>query len=257
MMTQQRWIGFLTLLHVEVRSFARKWIRFLLPPALTVVLYFVIFGGLVGSQIRMIDGFTYMQYITPGLIMMAIVMNAYTNTVGALFLCRFHRGIEELAAAPLSNMTILLGYVLAATLRGLTVGFIALLLALFFAHLVLAHVMLMLVTAFLAAVLFSLLGFLNGLYAKNFDDISIVPTFVLTPLTYFGGVFYSIHMLPHFWQKLSYFNPIFYIINVLRYAVLGIADVSVFYGFSMLVILVVSLFLFNLHLLNKGVGIRT
>jgi len=257
MTPRESWIAFLALFRSVVQRFMRIWTQTLLPSVTTMVLYFVIFGTLVGSQLNAIDGFTYMQYITPGLIMMSIVTNAYSDTVGSFYFLRFQKSINELVVSPMSNKIILLGFVLGGTLRGLIVGALVLGVSLFFAHLELHHAVLMFATAFIAAMLFSLLGFLNALYARNFDDISIVPTFVLTPLTYLGGVFYSIHMLPPFWQKLSYLNPILYIVNALRYSLLGIADIAVYYGLSLMVVLVLVLFFINLRLLNKGVGIRT
>ncbi|HEV2614738.1 MAG TPA: ABC transporter permease [Gammaproteobacteria bacterium] len=251
------WIAFSALLRSEVRRFMRIWTQTLLPSVITMVLYFVIFGNLVGSQLKAIDGFTYMQYITPGLVMMSVVTNSYLNTVSSFYFLRFQRSMDELVISPMSNLVILLGFVLGGTIRGLLVGALVLIVGLFFAHLALTHIFLMVFTAFLAAMMFSLMGLLNGMYARSFDDISIIPTFVLTPLTYLGGVFYSIHMLSPFWQKISYLNPILYIVNALRYGLLGVTDIPIYYGLSMMVMFVAVLFAVNLRLLNKGVGIRT
>lgn len=256
MTPQQSFIAFIALFRAQVQRFLRIWTQTLLPSVITMILYFVIFGNLVGSQLKAIDGFTYMQYITPGLIMMSIVTNSYADTVGSFYFLRFQRSIDELVVSPMSSTTILLGFVLSGALRGLMVGTLVLLLSLFFTHLKLQHLFLMFVTAFISAVLFSLMGLLNGIFARNFDDISIVPTFVLTPLTYLGGVFYSIHMLSPFWQKLSYLNPILYIVNALRYGLLGITDIPIYYGLSIMILFVMILFMINLRLLKKGVGIR-
>lgn len=257
MIAEQSWIAFVALLRCEVRRFLRLWTQTLLPPVITMSLYFIIFGHLVGSQLHSIEGFTYMQYITPGLIMMPVVMNAYMNTVSSFYLLRFQRSIDELTVSPMSNMIILCAFMIGGALRGLMVGILVMGMSLFFTHLSLHHILWMLVSASLTAVLFSLLGFMNGVFARNFDDIAIIPTFVLTPLTYLGGVFYSIHMLPSFWQTVSYFNPIFYMVNALRYGLLGISDVPVGYGVLIMLLCSVVVFGLNLMLLKKGVGIRT
>jgi ABC-2 type transport system permease protein len=254
---QQAWIAFVALLRSEVRRFMRLWTQTLLPSVITMVLYFVIFGKLVGSQLNPIDGFTYMQYITPGLVMMSVVTNAYLNTVSSFYFLRFQRSMDELVVSPMSTLSILMGFVLGGSIRGFIVGGLVLGTSLFFTHLVLHHIFLMVFTTFLAAMLFSLMGLINGIYARSFDDISIIPTFVITPLTYLGGVFYAMNMLSPFWQKASYLNPILYIVNSFRYALLGITDIPVYYGLSMMGVFLLILFFINMHLLNKGVGIRT
>ncbi len=253
----QSWNAFYALLRCEIRRFMRIWTQTLLPPVITMTLYFVIFGTLVGSQLKAIDGFTYMQYITPGLVMMSVVTSSYLNTVSSFYFLRFQRSMDELVVSPMSNKIILAGFVLGGVSRGIIVGSLVMGVALFFTHLDLSHAPLMFLTILLAATLFALLGLLNGMFARNFDDISIIPTFVLTPLTYLGGVFYSIQMLSPFWQKLSYLNPILYIVNALRYGLLGITDIPVYYGLGMMGVLVFSFFLINLTLLNKGIGVRT
>lgn len=257
MNTQIYWIAFQTILRKETVRFLRIWIQTLLPPAITMTLYFLIFGNLLGSQIGKMNGFSYMQYIAPGLIMMSVITNAYTNVVSSFFGMRFQKSVEELLVAPLPNYLFLLGFVAGGVLRGLIVGLIVTIIALFFTHLAIHNFVTIIVVVLLAATLFALAGFTNALYAKKFDDITIVPTFVLTPLTYLGGVFYSIQLLPDFWRHISFLNPILYMVNAFRYGILGISDVSVTGSLVMLAICCVVLFWFNLRLLNKGVGIRT
>ncbi len=250
-------IAFVTLLRREITRFLRTWIGSIVPPVITMTLYFIIFGRLVGSQIKPIHGFTYMQYIAPGLIMMSVVTSAYSNVVSALYLLRFQRSIEEILVAPLPDSLFLFAFMLAGMLRSLIIALVITGVALFFTHLTLMHFFAIVFSILLASALFSLAGFLNGLYAKSFDHISFVPTFVLTPLTYLGGVFYSIHMLPAFWQKVSLLNPILYMVNAFRYGILGITDIPIAHALLMMSFFVVSLFLFNWYLLRKGYGVRT
>ncbi len=249
-------IALQTILTKEIRRFMRIWVQTLLPPAITMCLYFVIFGNLVGSRIGQMGGFTYMQYIVPGLIMMAVITNSYSNVVSSFYSAKFQRSIEEMLVSPVPNSTILVGYVLGGVARGIAVGLIVTLLSLFFTHLALHHVLVIIYTVVMTAVLFSLGGFINAVYAKSFDDISIVPTFVLTPLTYLGGVFYSIDLLPSFWQGVSLINPIVYMVNAFRYGVLGVSDVNVWFSLGMITLMSAALFLFSLHLLNRGTGLR-
>jgi ABC-2 type transport system permease protein len=251
------WIAFLTILRKESTRFFRIWIQTLLPPAITMTLYFLIFGNLLGSQIGRIAGFTYMQYIAPGLIMMSVITNAYTNVVSSFYGMRFQKSVEELLVAPLPNALLLLGFVAGGVMRGLIVGLIVTVIALFFTHLTIYNLLAIIVVVLFAAILFALAGFTNALFAKKFDDITIIPTFVLTPLTYLGGVFYSIQLLPDFWRHLSFLNPILYMVNAFRYGILGVSDVSVVSALSLLAVCCVALFWLNVHLLNKGVGIRS
>ncbi len=250
------WIAFTTILVKEVRRFARIWVQTLLPPAITMTLYFVIFGNLVGSRIGEMGGFDYMQYIVPGLIMMAIITNSYGNVVSSFYSAKFQRSIEELLVSPVPNHVILLGYVLGGVARGVAVGIIVTALSLFFAKLSIHHLLIVLYTVVMTAALFSLGGFINAVYAKSFDDIAIVPTFVLTPLTYLGGVFYSIDMLPAFWQGVSMVNPIVYMVNAFRYGVLGVSDVDVYLSLSMITLVTAGLYFFAYRLLENGTGIR-
>lgn len=253
----QSWIAFATLTYSEIARCLRIWTQTLLPSVITMTLYFVIFGSLIGPQIQAIGQFNYMQYITPGLIMMAIITNSYVSTVFAIYLMRFQKSIDELLISPMSSTLILLSFVVSGVFRGLCVGILVLGVSLFFTHLSIQHVFIMLLTALFSSIVFALLGILNGLYARNFDDVNLVPTFVLTPLTYLGGVFYSIHMLSPFWQKISYLNPIVYIVNAFRYSLLGTADIAVIYGIAVIIICAVILFCVNLKLLNTGTGIKT
>lgn len=251
------WIAFTSLLRKEIKRFLRIWMQTLLPPLVTMTLYFLIFGHLIGQRLGSIQGYSYIQYIAPGLIMMSVITAAYTNVVTSFFGMRFQRSIEELIVAPLPNYLLLFGFVAGGVARGLLVGLLVTLLALFFTHLQVVHFWVLLAIVPVTTVLFSLAGFTNGLFAKTFDDVSIIPTFVLTPLTYFGGIFYSIDLLPSFWRHLSLLNPILYIVNSFRYALLGISDISVISALTILFMCCVLLFLINLYFLNRGVGIRS
>ncbi|MEY3037918.1 MAG: hypothetical protein RL143_485 [Pseudomonadota bacterium] len=251
------WVAFSTIVVKEVRRFTRIWVQTLIPPAITMTLYFIIFGNLVGARIGQMDGFDYMQYIVPGLIMMSVITNSYGNVVSSFFGTKFQRYIEELLVVPVPNWVILSGYVIGGVARGLAVGFIVTLLSLFFTDLTLAHPFITLAIVFLTAVVFSLGGFINAIYANSFDDIAVVPTFILTPLTYLGGVFYSISMLPDFWQAVSQLNPILYMVNTFRYGILGVSDINVVFAFAMIILFVIVLGGFALHLLNSGKGIRS
>lgn len=254
---KSNWIAFQTILGKEVSRFFRVWTQTILPSAITMALYFVIFGKLMGSRIGNFDGFPYIQYIAPGLIMMAVITNAYSNVTSSFFLAKFQRSIEEILVSPISNFLILSGFVSGAVLRGLIVGLVVTLISAFFAHFTVHHALIMLLVVFLSALLFSLAGFINAVYAKKFDDIAIIPTFVLTPLTYLGGVFYSVNMLPPLWRTVSFFNPILYMVNAFRYGVLGISDVNIGFSLIFITMMIIVLFIFSLYLLNRGVGIRT
>lgn len=245
-----------TIVVKEIRRFTRIWVQTLLPPAITMTLYFVIFGNLVGRNISSMGGHDYMQFIVPGLIMMAVITNSYANVVSSFFGAKFQRSIEELLVSPVPHAIILFGFVLGGVARGLAVGLIVTVLSLFFTDLSLHHAFVMIYSVLMTAVLFSLGGFVNAVYAKSFDDVSIVPTFVLTPLTYLGGVFYSMDLLSPFWQAVSYLNPIVYMVNAFRYGVLGHSDVSIVLSLSLITGLVVVLFLYALRLLHSGTGMR-
>jgi len=250
-------IALQTILHKEIVRFMRIWTQTLLPPAITMTLYFIIFGKLIGSQIKNVDGFTYMQYIVPGLTMMSIMTNAYANTSSSFFSAKFSKSIEEMLVSSMPNYIILIGYLFGGCLRGLLVGLIVLLISFLFTHIHIQHMGIMLMMALLSALLFSLGGIANAIFAKKFDDISFIPTFVLTPLTYLGGIFYSIKQLPPIWQKISLLNPIFNIVDTFKFGVLGIADVNVYFGFSLVSILFIILFIGCLILLQKGIGLRS
>lgn len=253
----QIYISFITIMRKEVIRFMRIWTQTLLPPAITMTLYFLIFGKLIGSQISNISGFSYMQYIVPGLVMMAIITNAYSNTSASFFGTKFSKSIEEMLVAPVPNYVILLGFTLGGTLRGLMVGVIVILVSLLFTHLHIHNIWIVISMAILSSMLFSLCGFINGIFAKKFDDVSFVPTFVLTPLTYLGGVFYSIDQLPPVWKKISMFNPIVNIVSTFRYGILGVADVNIYFGFGLVCALFTVLLIWSLVLLQKGTGLRT
>ncbi len=251
-----QWIALSTLAIKEIRRFLRIWSQTLLPPAITMTLYFVIFGSLIGSRIGQMDGQDYASFVAPGLIMMSVLTNSYANVVSSFFGNKFQRCLEELLVSPTPNYIILFGFVAGGVARGLIVGFIVTLLSLFFTDMQIHNLAVVLVTVTLTAVLFSIAGLINGVYARNFDDVNIVPTFVLTPLTYLGGVFYSISMLPEFWQWVSKLNPILYMVNAFRYGFLGISDISVTAALAMIAVFIVAFSALALHLLKSGSRLR-
>lgn len=252
----ETWIAFCTLLKKEIRRFTRIWVQTLLPPAITMGLYFVIFGELIGSRIGQMGGFSYIEFVAPGLIMMSVLTNAYANVVSSFYSNKFQRSIEEQLIAPIPNWVILAGYVAGGVARGLFVGIIVTVLSLFFTRLQVQHPLLMITIVLLTAILFSLAGLINAVFAKSFDDISIIPTFVLTPLTYLGGVFYSIQLLPQFWQGISQLNPILYMVNAFRYGVLGVSDVDIGFALGMISAFIVAATIYAMHLLQTGKGLR-
>lgn len=249
-------VSLYTISYREMRRFLRIWPQTLLPPAITMSLYFVIFGNLIGKKIGIMAGFTYVEYITPGLIMMSIVTNSYGNVVSSLFGSKFQGSIEELLISPVSPHIILVGFVLGGNTRGLIVGIIVTLVSLFFTHLHVAHAFLTLLIILLTGTIFSLLGFINGIFARNFDEISIIPTFILAPLTYLGGVFYSVSLLPPFWKNLSMVNPLLHMVNALRYSILGSSDIRIEITLSLMIIVVLALYFLCVRLLVVGCGIR-
>ena len=257
MSPREIWVAFLTIIIREVRRFTRIWPQTLLPPAVTMTLYFIIFGNLIGRRIGEMDGFDYMEFIVPGLIMMSVITSSYANVVSSFFGMKFQRSIEELLVSPVPNWVILLGYVGGGMARGLLVGIAVTILSLVFTTLQVHSLLMVLATALLTSFVFSLGGFINAMYATKFDDISIVPTFVLTPLTYLGGVFYSISLLEPFWQSVSMANPILYVVNAFRYGVLGVSDVPPYYALAMLIVFAAVLYGVSLHLLRRGKGIRS
>jgi ABC-2 type transport system permease protein len=248
--------AFLTILVKEVRRFTRIWAQTLLPPAITVVLYFVIFGKLIGSRIGAMGGFDYIQFVVPGLIMMAVINNSYANVVSSFFGAKFQHHIEELLVSPTPNWVILLGFTAGGVARGLCVGLIVTVLSLFFTRMHVQDIGLTVLVVFLTSVLFSLAGLINAVFANNFDDISIIPTFVLTPLTYLGGVFYSMDLLPPFWREVAHLNPILYMVNAFRYGLLGISDIHVGFALGMIGLFIVAAWGYCLHLLETGKRLR-
>lgn len=240
----------------EIQRFIRIWIQTILPPAITTALYFVIFGRFIGVQLNDIDHFRYIDYIVPGLILMVAITNSYANVASSFYSSKFQRHIEELLISPMPNYLILLGFLSGGIARGVVASVVVFLISMLFTTLPLANPGLALLILVLTAALFSLAGFINGIYAKSFDDISIVPTFILTPLTYLGGIFYSIRLLPEFWQQVSLLNPILYMVNGFRHGMLGSADISPLLSVLIILSLFVLLTVFCLYLMRKGIGIR-
>jgi ABC-2 type transport system permease protein len=250
------WIGFRTMVTREFGRIIRIWGQTLVPPAVTATLYFIIFGSLIGSRIGAMGGYGYMQYIAPGQIIMSVITNSYGNVVSSFFGARFGKHIEELLVSPLPNWLIVTGYVAGGMLRGLLVGSVVAVVAFSFAHLEVLHPLVVIGSLLLTSVVFALGGFINAVFAKNFDHISWFPTFILTPLTYLGGVFYTIAMLPHWAQVVSRVNPILYMVNSFRYGFLGTSDVDVGLAFAVMCGFAVVLFALAVGLMNKGIGIR-
>jgi ABC-2 type transport system permease protein len=240
----------------EVLRFSRIWVQTILPPAITMSLYFVIFGNLIGRAIGEMDGFKYIDYIVPGLIMMSVITNSYSNVVSSFFSSKMHGHIQELLISPTPNIVILLGFITGGLVRGLGVGLIVTVVASFFTDLNIQHPFITLGVVVLTSFLFSIAGFINAVFAKDFDAINIIPVFILTPLTYLGGVFYSINMLPTFWQDVSMANPVLYMVNGFRYGILGVSDISPMASFSLLIGFIVVLFSVAISLLNRGIGLR-
>lgn len=249
-------VAFRTIVYKEVRRFLRIWMQTLLPSMITTILYFLIFGTLIGSRMGEMHGYPFISYIVPGIILMGVISNSYGNVVSSFYGNKFQRNIEELLIAPVPNWIILAGYVCGGVLRGLLVGILVSLAAMLFTELNVHSWLIMSSVLILTAVLFSIGGFINAIYADSFDDISIIPTFVLTPMIYLGGVFYSIDLLPGFWQTVSLGNPILYMVNAFRYGMLGVSDVNVAVSFAILLAMIVVLGAFALNLLNRGTGIK-
>jgi ABC-2 type transport system permease protein len=251
------WISFQTIFVKEILRFTRIWVQTILPSVITTTLYFVIFGRLIGDRIGTMGGLDYLDFIVPGLVLMGVITNAYSNVVSSFYSSKFSRYIEELLVSPAPNWVILAGYVAGGAARGLVVGVAVMLVAMLFTEVRIHSVAVTLLVITMTAVLFALGGFINAIYANSFDDISIVPTFLLTPLTYLGGVFYSIELLPGFWQGVSLANPVLYMVNAFRYGLHGVSDIPVGIAFGIIAIFILVLGAFSLHLLRRGVGIKT
>lgn len=254
---QNNWIALNTIWIKECSRFLRIWVQTLVPPAITMTLYFVIFGSLIGERIGQMGGFTYMEFIVPGLIMMSVITNSYSNVSSSFFSAKFQRNIEELLVAPVPTWVIIFGYVGGGVARAILIGIIVTCVSMFFVDVQIHNLAAIVVTLLLTSTLFATAGLVNAVFAKTFDDISMVPTFVLTPLTYLGGVFYSLTLLPEFWQIVSKANPIVYMVNGFRYGFLGVSDVNVSVSIAILVGFNVVLYAVAHHLLTKGRGIRS
>ena len=250
------WVGFKTIVMREFSRIIRIWGQTLVPPGVTATLYFIIFGSLIGSRIGSMGGYDYMQYIAPGQIIMSVITNSYGNVVSSFFGARFGKHVEELLVSPLPNWLIVLGYISGGVLRGVLVGLVVTTVALFFTHLHVQHPLIVVAAVLLTSIVFALGGFINAIFAKNFDHISWFPTFILNPLTYLGGVFYTIALLPDWARAVSQANPILYMVNSFRYGFLGVSDVDVRLAFTIMVLFAVTMFGVAVGLMHKGVGIR-
>ncbi len=256
MSPREQYHAFMTILRKEIKRYLRIWPQTLLPSSITMSLYFVIFGSLIGSRIGEMGGFTYMQFVVPGLIMMAIITNSYSNVVSSFFGSKFNHSVEELLVSPVPNYIILLGYVTGGVTRGLLVAVVVTIVSLFFTQLQIHSYFVVVVVVLMTSCLFALAGFINAVYANSFDDISIIPTFVLTPLIYLGGVFYSMDLLPDFWANVSKLNPLVYVVNAFRYGVLGVSDVNLGFSLGMIAVFATIAFTYSMHLLNSGKCLR-
>jgi len=256
-MKQNYLIAFNSILNKEITRFTRIWVQTLVPPAITMSLYFVIFGNLIGSRVGLMDGFSYMAFIVPGLIMMSVITNSYSNVASSFYSAKFQGNIEELLVSPVPTYIIIAGYVGGGVTRGLLVGFIVTCVSLFFVPLQIHSILVIVTTLLLTSILFSLAGLLNAIFAKSFDDISIIPTFVLTPLTYLGGVFYSTSLLPPVWETISHANPIIYMVSAFRNGFLGIENIPLFYSFTVIIGFIAVLYALVYRLISKGVGLRS
>lgn len=256
MTLEQTWIAYLTIVRKETVRFLRIWTQTLLPSVVTTTLYFLIFGTFIGSQLRPVDGVPYIRFIVPGLVMMAVITNAFSNVVSSFFGAKFQKQLEELLVSPIPPFVVIAGFVTGGVLRGLLTGALVIGVALFFTHIAVHSLLLVILFILLTSILFSLAGLTNGIYAKNFDGVSIVPIFVLTPLTYLGGVFYSLDVLPPFWQAVSKLNPILYMVNGFRYGFLGVSDVGVTDSLLVLVVGIALLLWLNMYLFRSGRGLR-
>jgi len=257
MTPKQKYIAFETLIRKEVRRFTRIWVQTLIPPVITMALYFIVFGALIGSRIGEMGGFDYMSFVVPGLIMMSVINNSYANVASSFFSAKFSKSIEELQVSPTPSYIIMFGYVGGGALRGLIVGAIVTTVSLLFVDLHIQHLWVTILVVLLTSVLFSIAGMINAIFAKSFDDISIIPTFVLTPMTYLGGVFYSISLLPEFWQGVSKLNPVLYMVNAFRYGMLGVSDVNIYVSLAGIMTFVVIAAGVCLYLLERGKKLRT
>ena len=249
-------VGMMSLVRKETTRVLRIWVQTLIPPGITMSLYFIIFGTLIGKRIGEMEGYPYMEYIAPGLVMMSVITNSYGNVVGSFFNAKIQGHIEELLVSPLSEVSIVIGYLAGGIIRGLSVAVVVTFIALFFTQINIKYPIMTLSVIIMTAGVFSLAGLINAIFAKKFDDIAVIPSFVLAPLTYLGGVFYTVNLLPEFWQTVSKFNPILYMINSMRYSVIGISDVSIQNALMMIIIFFIILFFSAVILLKKGIGTR-
>jgi len=250
------WIAYLTITRREILRFTRIWVQTIIPPVVMVALYFVIFGNLIGQRIGEMDGMLYIDFIMPGLVMMSIITNSYTNVVSSFYGAKYSHHIEEMQIAPVPNLIILLGFVSGGMARGICVGVAVTLVSLLFTDFQVYNLLVIVVVALLTSCLFALAGLINAIFANSFDDITIVPTFVLTPLTYLGGIFYSIKMLPDFWQTVSLGNPILYMVNSFRYGFRGSSDIDIATALLVILFFIAVLFTVCMTLLSRGIGIR-
>ena len=250
-------IAYRTIVRKEVVRFTRIWVQTVLPPAVSMTLYFIVFGSLIGRRIGSMHGYSYMAFICPGIIMMSIINNSYANVVSSFFGAKLQRHLEEMLVAPVPYYVIVAGYVTGGAARGLLVGCVVTVVALFFTELHVHSYLIVFTVVIMTAVLFSVAGLINGIFAQKFDDVSIIPTFVLTPLIYLGGIFYSIDLLPELWQNISRFNPILYMVNAFRYGILGVSDINIYRAFAIIIVFIALLTGYALYLLHKGTGIKT
>ena len=249
-------VAFQTLVRKEIRRFMRIWIQTLVPPVINALLYLLIFGGLIGTRIREMDGVPYMDFIVPGIIMMGVITNSYGNVSSSFFGAKMQKYVEELLVSPVSNITIVAGFIIGGVARGLAVGLLVAIVSLLFTQINPVHPLITVLVMVLTSITFSLAGLINGIFAEKFDDISIVPNFILAPLTYLGGIFYSVSLLPPVWEAISRLNPVLYMINGFRYGILGASDMPIWQSFTVITFFIFMLGFIAMRLLNRGTGIK-
>jgi len=250
------WLPFYTLLQKEIRRFLRVASQTLVTPVITASLYLFIFGATLGERISVLDGFSYAQFVIPGLILMGVINNSFANVASSLFMSRYLGSIVDLLVTPVTPTQFIMAYTLAAMLRGLAVGFVVWLISCLFASLPWAHPFAALGMACLASFLFAQFGIIAAIYADNFDTLSMYTNFVILPLIYLGGVFYPISILPPLWAKLSHLNPLFYLIDGFRYALLGVGDLPFIVSFCVVTVMAVILFLWAASLISRSHRLR-
>ena len=247
------WIAYKTITIKEILRFVRIWIQTILPPMIVAFLYLLIFGFVVGSRVGQMAGQDYVHYLVPGVILMSAIMHAYSNTVSSFYLTKFNRSIEEILVSPIPDWLIIAGFVTGGIVRGIAVGLAVFMVAWLVVGFALPNLVIFSLILLLTTTLFSIAGFINAIFAKSFDDITIVPNFILMPLTYLGGMFYDVRILPEFWQNVTQINPIFYMIDGFKVAFFGSASIPIIVSIAILLAMIIALFLLAVFLMQRHI----